>query len=537
MFMLLGLVGLLGTFMAVDAMLDDDDAPAASSGGGASDEDTDGTEDDAGDGQTVGDALDDMMGDDPAQPDDPPGPLDFTGTADADLQNGGPESDVLRGAGDDDTLSGEEGNDTLRGDDGNDVLLGGEGDDSLRGGDGVDTLVGEDGNDTLRGQDGFGDQLFGGPGDDLLIDGEIDSVSERGAVSASGGDTLFGEAGNDSILLAAGDAFGGEGNDTLSNFDQELVAPFEELNSTWDTDTTRVFASNHSSFGSLNGGERDDLITAVKMDGYGDEGNDTLYGSGYSKGNDVIDDIQTFKEHTLSGGAGDDTLFGVATNVFGDDGDDVLNGAISNLFGGDGDDTIFARNAGFREEDGAIYDGGAGNDVIIGDGGSTTGIDTTYFQTMTFRGGEGDDLIYARSSVERINVDGGEGSDTILVEGRDTTDDAPIPLVNVLNFDTSEDVLVVDFQSVSQDVALSAIEIGGSLSTIVSFGTASVLLRDVAPSEVNPDHIFTRGTYEAQVEAGTGFPSAGDDPLTSLDVLDSEPNSFEGFPVLRSFRS
>ncbi len=93
----------------------------------------------------------------------------FTGTANADSNNGttGRDyqlglagNDTLRGGNGDDIQEGGDGNDSLFGEANNDVMFGGEGNDALDGGANDDTLYGDNGRDTLIGGSG-NDTLFG----------------------------------------------------------------------------------------------------------------------------------------------------------------------------------------------------------------------------------------------------------------------------------------------------------------------------------------------------------------------------------------
>ncbi len=156
------------------------------------------------------------------------------------LVEGDEEENTLIGTSGHDLLSGMGDSDDLTGKDGNDILLGGEGDDLLKGRAGIDFLEGGDGNDDLRGgQDG--DLLFGLGGDDTLMGGEGDDVLVGANISNrdstvddflfDGGDPtlptqayqapeeseanmLFGEEGNDTLILGEGDTgTGGQGDD------------------------------------------------------------------------------------------------------------------------------------------------------------------------------------------------------------------------------------------------------------------------------------------------------------------------------------
>jgi hypothetical protein len=170
------------------------------------------------------------------------------------------KDDLIHGQGGDDVLRGLGGNDQLFGDAGDDLLVGGAGNDRLAGGRGSDILDGGAGNDLLNGGAG-NDRMSGGAGDDTyIVDRSGDSVTETlslakgggvdtvlssisyklgahldnltltGAadingtgnglaniiIGNDGGNTLKGGGGDDSITGGIGDTLRGEaGNDTL----------------------------------------------------------------------------------------------------------------------------------------------------------------------------------------------------------------------------------------------------------------------------------------------------------------------------------
>jgi len=201
---------------------------------------------------------------------DDPAPLDepiegtaladeIEGTGAGDLINGfGGFDDISAGGGDDvvfggfgqDLIEGGAGDDILNGENWNDGLFGGAGDDDLYGGSSNDILVGGDNSDTLYGGSGNddlidssgADTLFGGDGDDTLAasdiftrdltpqdysdlrdgtlgrdeDGEIifEGFAVEGAPDTASTDTLYGGAGDDTLLVGNNDVvFGGEGED------------------------------------------------------------------------------------------------------------------------------------------------------------------------------------------------------------------------------------------------------------------------------------------------------------------------------------
>jgi Ca2+-binding RTX toxin-like protein len=133
-----------------------------------------------------------------------------------DTMTGGSGRDYVYGGNGTDSVAGALGNDRLYGDAGNDTLNGNEGNDYLYGGAGVDSMNGGDGADYLYGgtQDTLVNSLFGGDGNDVLID-------HGGAGVLSGGnddDKLYGYAGADSLSGGSGKdtLYGGSGKDELT---------------------------------------------------------------------------------------------------------------------------------------------------------------------------------------------------------------------------------------------------------------------------------------------------------------------------------
>jgi Ca2+-binding RTX toxin-like protein len=112
------------------------------------------------------------------------------------------------------------------------VVLGGtDGIDALISGLGDDTLWGDGGNDLLNGGDGV-NRLHGGAGNDRIFDGGDASFlhGEDGddfiSAGAGAGELIFGDAGNDYILMGSDlkEAFAGEGNDfVLGTADTDIL--------------------------------------------------------------------------------------------------------------------------------------------------------------------------------------------------------------------------------------------------------------------------------------------------------------------------
>ncbi|MEM6661714.1 MAG: Hint domain-containing protein, partial [Pseudomonadota bacterium] len=198
-----------------------------------------------------------------------------------DILYGGTGNDDIVATLGDDTLYGGDGNDTLDGGVDDDVLYGGADDDTLTGGAGADTLYGGAGTDTFDGPNDAGDVVVGGEDADRINFGagsQTVTVTGNEAGSVVGGGT-FSEieefdlgAGDDTLTADAGavsaglSVFGGAGNDSI-----------------------------------LGGADEDALYGGTGNDNIaGEAGNDLLYGGA---GND-----------TLTGGAGDDVLTGGAGN-------------------------------------------------------------------------------------------------------------------------------------------------------------------------------------------------------------------------------
>ncbi len=431
-------------------------------------------------------------------------------------------------------------------------------DDLLEAGPENTTLQGGDGNDTLLGGPGEEDELFGGPGDDLLIDGKISTngfveIDARGGgllntVFEGEGGTLFGGEGNDTLLVAEDDAFGGPGDDSLSNFDEALVGPPDGMFTgelLGDPEFGAIRFDDAGTQSTLYGGDGDDQILASGVDAFGEAGNDTIFGSFDSF--PIFNDIppSTSQAGVLSGGDGDDVIFGNATRIQGDDGDDLLEGSDSDIFGGDGNDTI-SNSAFLYEGDSLIVSGNAGDDVIVarhfGDG-----------SAQVF-GGEGDDVIDARGALNFNSVVGGEGADTVLVRAGN---DAPAfeESFTRVSFDPDEDMLVVDLPltpevpgqvpdtPVEVQVELLPVDDGDTLvklSLLAGTGfqlqggqdaeARYVLLSGVDPADVDPNSIYVRAVSDGQIVSQDGFPSAEDDPGLPAELMNLPSTGFEGFP-------
>jgi len=197
----------------------------------------------------------------------------------------------------------------------------------------------------------------------------------------SNNDTLTGTNTADEITGRLGDDVinGGAGNDIL--YGDMLIG--EE-----NADLVTVISyRNKSGDDVIHGGQGNDKILdyfgkdedySVNML-FGDDGNDTITGSG-----------------TLNGGRGDDTIKVLQGNVIGGKGNDTITTAAANfkyvLSGNDGNDTITGNN---------ILNGGAGDDIL------------TAKDTATLHGGAGDDILKI-SNMSNI-LWGNQGNDTFKI--------------------------------------------------------------------------------------------------------------------------
>ena len=326
-----------------------------------------------------------------------------------------------------------EGNDTLgydpfrypSNDQGPYVVYGLGGADTISGGVFGDTLIGGDGNDSLAGAQGA-NRVRGGNGDDYIQIYNESGITLNAPNFDLLGDSVFGEAGNDTIQFILGGASvahradGGDGIDTL-------LISFENRFETLPNGTGRLYIYNKVID-----------LTALWTGGVG------LIDTGTVRNMEVLNSIQ--------GGAGNDRItvgryvapINPATGqpfqgplIDGNNGDDVISGGASydQINGGAGSDTIFGNDgddhlsagpsfAGFGND--AIH-GGNGNDTIVGGGGDDqlhgdAGDDN--IQDLSgnnlIAGGRGNDVLSAQGGDDRIyggagndRISGGDGANTL----------------------------------------------------------------------------------------------------------------------------
>ncbi len=376
--------------------------------------------------------------------------------------NGSLVNDDLKGGRLDDTILGFEGNDVIDGGMGGDKISGGDGNDIIDGGSGDDNLIGGSGNDTINDTDSTGNNtLIGGEGDDYL------SASSRGKNILSGGngddrltagngnDTMFGESGNDTIIISQGWptddkesiilADGGDGNDSFTvsmsptkkssitisggdgidtyrissavgnstytvldfktgangdilNFSNVLPYRFNQGNPFGQLGILRAIQSDQDtvlqwdSDGPLGPKQFQDLITLKNININTITAANITGGFRLDGSSKGLDVLGTDQADRLEGGFLDDTLMGQG-------GIDALLGNEGNdkLYGGDGNDSL---NGGLGDD---FLDGGIGVDDIADSAGSNT-----------VKGGDGNDSISIYSSLPS-DINGDAGDDHISV--------------------------------------------------------------------------------------------------------------------------
>ncbi|MGJ8624820.1 MAG: calcium-binding protein [Yoonia sp.] len=284
------------------------------------------------------------------------------------------------------------------------------GDDLVRLGDDADTFSGGDGDDSIDG--GAGDDILAGNADDDTLDGGLGEDLLYGGV---GSDVLNGEASNDTLYggSAQDDLDGGLGSDTLYGGAGEDV-----LLGTSGIDA--LFGGTEADY--LDGGDDPDAI-------YGGSGNDTLLG-GDNPSTPINDDPLSVESPSqldvLYGGAGNDFLVGGS-------GEDRLEG-------GEGDDVLIGSNvASISDEFPALIRGElAAPTVPVLTLNEEAGDDR---DADVLQGDDGDDLFILGGADVAF---GGAGEDTFIV-GIDWIPDDGFDPSNIVDFDPTEDILIVGY--------------------------------------------------------------------------------------------
>jgi Ca2+-binding RTX toxin-like protein len=352
-----------------------------------------------------------------------------------DVVHAGGGADTVAGGLGDDVIYGEAGADSIQGGDGSDTIFGGGDNDTIEGGLGNDVIDGEAGDDTIRGGE-HRDNIQGGAGNDLL-DGEGATDQVRGGAGNDvitakiGNDFLDGEDGSDDYLLGFQ---GGFANSLVTVLDTGVSG----------TDTDRFFATgtvNDDDFllrASTSGKAFVALInssTAVERIDY--TGVERISISG-SFGDDYFAVDDTAAEITLNGDEGADTfqigqLFRSPRTVADanvDPGDvfatiETTRGYLSNgasfpmtVNGGSGNDRFVV----YHNKAVLSLNGDAGDDEFDIKAFALVGSQEPERARTDISGGAGADLVQYSVNAP-VNIDGGDGSDTLIVTGTEFGDD------------------------------------------------------------------------------------------------------------------
>jgi Ca2+-binding RTX toxin-like protein len=420
-----------------------------------------------------------------------------------DIIKAGKDADEVHGGAGNDTIWGGEGADQLFGDAGDDIIYGESQDDTLVGGLGKDILDGGPGNDWLYGYTNTilssysylandsdqrdDDTLYGGKGADIL-DGQdgsdkyiiklqrnitadlITNVIESGQL---GVDTIeiFGTDYNDIFLLRASN---------VVDMHHDLTKPLA-LNVSPDEGTAFAALVNEANLG----GTVQIFVQRVNywrsMDGISINsraGDDDFY----------VDDSKAAV--TLNGGVGDDTFQigqlyksprGIAAGVAAADifaTTPTTRGYLSNgnsetmtINGGSGDDTFVV----FHNSAYLILNGQDGDDTFIIKTFALPGSTDKPLPRMYISGGGGNDFIQYVENAP-VDIDGGEGFDTLVVTGTEFGDDFVVTENGI--FGAGRKVEFVNIESMAVDGAegndrFFVLSTGDNFTTKISGGLGS----------------------------------------------------------------
>lgn len=344
----------------------------------------------------------------------------------------------------DNVITGNSGANLLLGNEGNDTIIGGLGADNMDGGDDIDTLSyvndtkgvtvdlglqtasgavgGEANGDTIANFENF----VGGKG----IDHVIGSASDNVIAGGLGADNLDGDGGSDTldysgatagvtVNLYTGKTTGGDGADTISNFENVIGSAKNDI------------ISGSADVNILAGGDGiDTLDYSGSVSGNGVNVN--LAGSTVNGGDAQGDTISRFEN--ANGTNGNDSLFGsAAANVLnGLGGDDTIygTGGADTLDGGTGDDKLSYTTSGIAVtvKLGA-YNAGTGASAAATLGGDAAGDKATNFENV--EGTDYNDVLTGNAGANNIQggasddlIAGGLGADILDggAEGHDTVD-------------------------------------------------------------------------------------------------------------------
>lgn len=307
------------------------------------------------------------------------GILDLVGSSAGDVLVGNAARNELYGGLGNDRIEGQGGGDRLNGDDGDDQIFGGDGDDNIIGGVGADAIDGGDGN---------GDAVF-------FFDGLIGGV----VVNLTTGTGSRGEAEGDTYVRVER-VKGTSSDDVLIGNEID-----NWLDGTYGDDR-------------LEGRGGDDLLAggtgADVLDG-GDGVDTADYGFFWNYFGTFISDFGAVRVDLRTGEGRGSTA----------EGDRLSN--IENLNGSDEADILIGNAAA------NVLDGRDGNDILAGAGGTDRlvgagGDDLLLLTRGTAEGNSGADVLVALEGASGLQLLGGAGADTFVIEGSRDRDGGGVAL-------------------------------------------------------------------------------------------------------------
>jgi len=481
-------------------------------------------------------------------------PDDVSGGDGDDALYGDADADDVAGGDGDDVLYGAAGDDVLHGDIGADEIRGGDNADSLFGGDGADSMYGEDGADSLRGEAGDDPTEQGGPGDDVLFEGQATrgGNGDDGLDGGNGFDILTYATRTGPVRFDSATGLAGHVAEALVPIENDQFAGMEELVGGNNADKFREGPT-------ATGGERlvggpgvdtvfyDERTVAVSVDendvaddgapGEGDDVRGDIEGVTTGDGNDVIsltdannivtpgagnDVVHTFGGHDIVGSAGTTTVDGADLLDGGDGFDSISYSARTHgvAISGDSDGPVDGEPGegddvrGFEDIAGTAADdvlkgtsaddhlaGGPGSDILFGFGGNDQ-MSTSGSGSSEFYGGPGDDTeqVFCCDQGHNVFHEGAapNGADTLIGGGTSVIDyserDAAVGFDSVMG-------VAGDIATGEGDSVVAAGVLGGSGDDVIGFGSCSAPVSAVGNAG---DDTVTLADCSGAVDLGAG---------------------------------
>ena len=366
---------------------------------------------------------------------------------------------------------------------------------TVDGGAGEDSLTGSTGNDLIAIDSvEYVDGLGGSDRVDMLAAGTVSTWQVESVNGSTGADSIYadvpsgpiavdGRGGNDYIQVGANtptDAtvYGGSGNDTVS-----VQATTSAL--VYGDDNSTVTADGDDSITVGNGWWYGNTVDNVTV--YAEGGNDTVT---------VYADVQA----SVSGGNGNDSLY-VTSGDWWLGGSQLDNATVD---GGAGDDTITV-GSGYWWNDvlNATVTGGTGADSIVvngedgfgnlnASGGSENDTVTVYYgEDVTVTGDAGHDTLNAMYFYDTASVDGGDGNDTIVVEGSWWSGSSTATVIGGLG---NDDITVTTTDTATATITGGAGNDEIALNVATDAGSETLVFGNITYDGLQVENLNTQGT-------------------------------------------